>query len=258
MEVCDIISCFSVSDMTDDWEIVTDKKYKNKKHGGKTNRSKNSIETLKIYENDETSKHCEQNLSIKDILKHFDKLDKLTDEIIASIKHSHKNIHQVYSWGAGSLEISVKSRLQMAFSILLAQKLGVKCFCYDPAFTDSDKSCINKIDQCEVTGGNNECGVEFKNGTETLVVGIHLFKKHYQNLIVKNGNYLKKIVLIGNRISSMVENHALDFDISGLENVLNKETVVFDVGSEWVRENKRSQDADVFNDTVVTIFNDTS
>jgi hypothetical protein len=242
--------------MMGDWEIVTDKKYKNKKYGGKTKPGKTSIDTLKIYENDETSKHCESNLTPKDILKHFDKLDKLTDEIITSIKPSHKNIQRVYSWGAGSLEISVKSRVQMAFSILLAQKLGVSCFCYDPAFTDSDKSCINKIDQCEVTGDNNECGVEFENNKETLVVGIHLFKKHYQNLIVKNGGELKNIVLIGNRISSMVENHALDFDISGLKSVLDKESVVFDVGSEWVRENKRSQDTDVFNDTVATIFSD--
>merc|ERR1711879_137272 len=132
----------------------------------------------------------------------------------------------------------------MAFSILLAQKLNISCLCYDPAFTELDKKILTQIDKCSVTEDNNDCSVEINEST--IVVGVHLFKKHYQNLIVKNFDNLIDLVLIGNEIEKLVENHSLEFEIDGLKSVINKQKVIFDVGKDWVKDNKRTQDSDVF------------
>ena len=240
--------------MSDGWVTVTDKRYRNKKFGGKRRTELNSVETSQIYENGDSLKRCKSDccdLEPKDITKHFDRLEKITDDIIQKLKNT--KIAKVYSWGSGSLEVSIKSRLQMAFAVLIAQKLDVDCLCYDPAYTDSDKKCINSIDKCKVTDGNNGCEVKFDE--PSLVIGVHLFKKHYENLVNANLNDLGNLKLVGNDVIKMTENHTLDFEITGLKKIKDKVTNLFDVQSKWLSENNRSQDSDVFNDTVLTVFN---
>ena len=62
--------------MADDWEVVTDKKYKNKKRGGKMRQS--SGVQADIYENGEEARGI---LRTSDVTRYFDKLDEITDKI---------------------------------------------------------------------------------------------------------------------------------------------------------------------------------
>merc|ERR1711976_193151 len=119
----------------------------------------------------------------------------------------------------------------MAFAVLLAQKLGIDCIAYDPAYTETDRRCISQLDKTSLQADNNSCAIELAE--TSLVVGVHLFKELYQNVIMTNRTKLCDLVLIGNSISKMVEHHSLDFSIDGLKSVVNEANEVFDVGRFW-------------------------
>jgi len=136
------------------------------------------------------------------------------DAIRSDIATRERNHMDLLSYGIGNFTTCPIARYQLSFLIVLREKLAdvcASCSVYDPMFSKHELEVLDRIDFsviAENEEGKRKCNVP------TVAFLPHCGKALYNNFVWKNiasggggedGNLLKKVILIGNSFSKMIE-----------------------------------------------------
>ncbi|XP_069070795.1 SRR1-like protein [Pleurodeles waltl] len=172
-------------------------------------------------------------------------------EIVAEVSSVKQVNRSCVCYGIGQFSSCVISRYQLAFLLLILEKLEIpKCHCYiyDPSFTGSEHEVLKTLGLSLIL--ENEEG---KRGVDspTLFYMIHCGKALYNNLLWKNWSVdsLSKVVIIGNSFQGFEQRLPTRIflrEYGYISKVLQ--------GTEEKQFPSTPQHSDIFNDTAVHWF----
>ena len=221
------------------------------KHSRKTNLAENelseSISELDIR--DEETNIQDKTLEDRETVKHLLMVKKHDNE---NSKDLGNRIQELVCYGLGSFSESYIARYQLVFLLLVIEEMDIpvcNCHIFDPQFNDEEKVILQDLGLNIIV--ENEVGKRRCN-TKTLFYMPHCGKALYNNLLWANwGTNLDNVVIIGNSFTSMVER--------------TPQRLLEDTGhyilkiQPYMTEKEvpvTEKFEDVFNDTVIHIFND--
>lgn len=221
------------------------------KYSKETNLAENelseSVSELDIR--DEETNIQDRTLEDRETVKHLLMVSKLGKEISTNLD---KRIQELVCYGLGSFSESYIARYQLVFLLLVIEEMEIplcNCHIFDPQFTEEEKVILQEFGLNIIV--ENEVGKRRCN-RRTLFYMPHCGKALYNNLLWANwGTNLDNMIIIGNSFTSMVERipkriiEEFGYYILKIEPYMTEKELPVTEKYE-----------DVFNDTVIHIFND--
>ena len=199
----------------------------------------------KVLEEGETAKH-----SLDEVV---DGVNDPDNESCKGLNNAGKErIHDVVCYGLGNFSDSYIARYQLAFLLLVIEEMDISlcnCHIFDPKFNDEEIMILQNLGLNIIQ--ENEVAKR-KCSKSTLFYMPHCGKSLYNNLLWANwGINLDDVVIIGNSFTRMVE--------STPQRILDKTGHYILKIQPYMTEKElpsTEKFEDVFNDTVIHIFND--
>jgi len=244
-----------------DFKVVTYKKYKHKKN------HKNVIPDIKEnIDEDFNVEYCktkieEYKLELKqssfwtdcEALLHHS-LSCVTRNCTYQFKETDqvgnetKLFQEIVVYGIGCISQSHISKYQLAWVLLIIERLKAPCHFYDPVMNEKEVEILKDYGMVNITE-NEECKRDVT--VQTLFIMMHCGKAMYNNLLWKNWNEsaLEKVFIVGNSFAGYEERVPSRILIESAKYL--KEIIPFTVQHNI--SNSFTHD-DIFNDTSIHSF----
>lgn len=150
--------------------------------------------------------------------------------------------------------VSKRSCIELIFAKNLASHFKTILKLYEPRYTEDDFKLLKNIDNIEIMATNNDCLMPISE--PSIIVGVHLYRKLYENLLSANSTDPSNIFLIGNAIPEMLDSHNdFDFDLKTMEKL---EHQILTESLENCFDPSFDKFSDIFSGTVCTVFPSTA